>query len=130
VDDARKQAFTSDEQELFVRNALDLITLWGDSSAESLTHDYSYREWTGMIDGFYLPRWQMYIAYLENQLKGKHPLPVDFYSWEKSWIKTAYIKPQETNNSVIETVKEALDMSQKIIKTQPQILLSPLPGVE
>jgi alpha-N-acetylglucosaminidase len=116
VDDARKQASTPEEQKLFVRNALDLITLWGDESKESLTHDYSYREWTGMMDGFYLPRWQMFITYLENDLQGKQPNPVDFYNWEKNWINTANIRSENTNNSVIETVKETLEMIAPIIQ--------------
>jgi alpha-N-acetylglucosaminidase len=69
-----------------------------------------------MMDGFYLPRWQMFITYLENDLQGKQPNPVDFYNWEKNWINTANIRSENTNNSVIETVKETLEMIAPIIQ--------------
>lgn len=50
---------------LELNNARTLITTWGErhTSERSGLHDYSYREWQGMLSDFYLPRWQ---KYLEN----------------------------------------------------------------
>jgi alpha-N-acetylglucosaminidase len=118
VESARKQATSPAEQNLFIRNGLDLITLWGDSSEKDLLHDYSYREWSGMLDGFYLPRWLMFIEYLEKDLQNKQPPRVDFYTWEKRWVNTYNHTENNMNTQVIPIVTEAIEAVSPIIQNE------------
>ena len=68
---------------LFRENAAMLITVWGDSVAANAggLHDYSHREWGGLIAELYLPRWKAFFDYELNG--GESP---DFYRMEKEWV--------------------------------------------
>lgn len=70
---------------LFKKNAAMLITVWGDSVASNSggLHDYSHREWGGLIKGLYYKRWK---AFFDHELRGA-PVP-DFYEMEKEWIES------------------------------------------
>ncbi len=65
VEKARSYGKSEDEKAYFEGILKTLYTSWGDRSASEILHDYSARELSGMIEGFYLPRWKTYFAYLE-----------------------------------------------------------------
>ncbi len=46
------------------RNAAQLITVWGDSVASNLRglHDYSHREWSGLLRELYYQRWKAFLT--------------------------------------------------------------------
>ena len=48
---------TPEEKEYFERNARTIITVWGDSYYLS---DYANRDWDGLVETFYKPRWEMF----------------------------------------------------------------------
>lgn len=58
VDSARRRASDSDEERLFVRNASTLVTIWGPEDPSIF--DYGWREWGGLIKGFYRQRWKIF----------------------------------------------------------------------
>ena len=60
-----RRANISDAQ-LYELNARTIITLWGPS--RSVLHEYSYRLWAGLISGFYLPRWRMWLTRVHAKL--------------------------------------------------------------
>ncbi|HVU95787.1 MAG TPA: GH92 family glycosyl hydrolase [Puia sp.] len=81
---ARDCGVTVAERGLYEKNARDLITLWGDK--ESGLREYSNRQWSGLIRGFYKHRWEMLFAQLD---KGKIDWAVfekEVKDWEWSWV--------------------------------------------
>ena len=52
-----------------MREATSLVTIWGGENDRPLIFDYSWREWTGLIEGYYLKRWQMFYSMLEDCLE-------------------------------------------------------------
>ena len=60
-----------------------LITVWGDSVAANRggLHDYSHREWGGIIRELYYPRWKAFFDF--ELFGGDEP---DYYEMEKDWI--------------------------------------------
>ena len=60
ITDARRCGTTDAERALYERNARDLITLWGDT--DSPLHEYSCRQWSGLMTDFYKARWQKFFA--------------------------------------------------------------------
>jgi alpha-N-acetylglucosaminidase len=89
IGDARRCGASADESDLYEKNARDLITLWGDK--ESGLHEYSCRQWSGLVKDFYKPRWEKYFAYLrEKMVNGSRMEETDFASaikdWEWSWV--------------------------------------------
>ena len=84
--------------ELFDHNARLLITTWGPERAANGggLRDYSNREWGGLIETYYLPRWKQYF----QELQAGNPLPTasDWYKMEEAWASDATlalpVKPQ------------------------------------
>ena len=75
---------TDADRALMERNARTLITVWGDRPSARRLHDYSNREWGGMLSSFYLPRWKRFFETVERG----EALPDDdgWYEIESEWI--------------------------------------------
>jgi alpha-N-acetylglucosaminidase len=70
IADARAIGVTkAEEEDLYEKNARPLITTWGPYNDHAIQYDYSARQWNGMIQDFYKPRWQMFIHFLKGELK-------------------------------------------------------------
>ena len=65
--DARACGETPAQKALYERNARLLITVWGPPEAGAQLFDYSNRQWSGLIAGYYIPRWKKFLAHLEAQ---------------------------------------------------------------
>ena len=65
-------------------NARTLISVWGPEKAaeEGSLHDYSSRQWGGMLKDFYLARWEMFFNALEQ---GKTITSQEWFKWEENW---------------------------------------------
>jgi len=110
ISDARAWSKDKATQDYYERNAGMLLTIWGPSD-NPLIFDYSWREWSGLIKLYYLPRWQKFYAYLGGLLDkgesysdptrrthGREALRAnDFYSkladWEIAWNKKHHALP-------------------------------------
>lgn len=69
IADARSWGDTDEEKNLLERDATSLITIWGaDGGSDPNIFDYSWREWSGLISGFYLQRWAKFYSMLEEHL--------------------------------------------------------------
>ncbi|MDF3078390.1 MAG: Alpha-N-acetylglucosaminidase [Sphingobacteriaceae bacterium] len=91
---AKKVGNTPQEKALYEKNARNLITLWGGKDATLA--EYSCRQWSGMISGFYKPRWQQFFRYADQQLSaGKEINQKEFeekiVDWEWNWINSSDI---------------------------------------
>lgn len=78
--DARSHGTTPEEKALYATNAAMLVTIWGpDAETEGRhvdIHDYAWREWSGLIGRFYLPRWEKFHALLAQSIdKGDYRDP-------------------------------------------------------
>lgn len=65
--DARSWGTTEEERNAYEKAARTLITVWGPVTPNALFFDYSHRQWSGLISGFYKPRWEKFIDYLIHQ---------------------------------------------------------------
>ncbi|MBB6002545.1 alpha-N-acetylglucosaminidase [Arcicella rosea] len=66
--DARSWGNTPEEKDLFEKDATSLLTIWGYEGKVPTIFDYAWREWSGLIDGFYKVRWKMFYDMLQNSL--------------------------------------------------------------
>ena len=70
--DARSFAATPEERQQYAWDAAMLVTIWGpaaDRGGERIEiFDYSWREWSGLINEYYLPRWQKFHAMLARSI--------------------------------------------------------------
>ncbi|AMR32282.1 alpha-N-acetylglucosaminidase [Mucilaginibacter sp. PAMC 26640] len=120
INEARANGITEKEKNLYELNARDLVTLWGDK--ESGLREYSNRQWAGLINGYYKPRWELYINQLNNSLANSTTFDNDAFikqvkDWEWQWVNkhdNAY--PAVANGDAITTAKDIYKKYNAVIK--------------
>jgi alpha-N-acetylglucosaminidase len=70
LEDSKKHATNLAERRQYERNARLQITVWGPSAPDAMLFDYSNRQWSGLIHGYYIPRWEKFLNYLSAQPTG------------------------------------------------------------
>lgn len=131
VSDAHSWAGNEEELALYDLNASMLLTQWGPEEKEGQPHifDYAWKEWSGLISGYYYPRWELFFNHISTLLdEGKKfhdaQLPQqynraklranDFYSemadMEIDWIYSIKSIPVVSGE---ETVEVALELFEK-----------------
>ncbi len=109
VEQAKALAKNADDfsKKIYEFNARALITTWGayNQSETGQLHDYSNRQWSGLIGDFYKPRWEHWIANRRAELNGEsYEKDVNWFEWEWNWVwsDTVYpIEPKRTDLSVL-----------------------------
>jgi len=72
ITDARAHGNTVEEKNLYEKNARCILTLWGPiADGEPRIQDYAWREWSGLIKDYYVPRWEMHLSMLRQHLVEK-----------------------------------------------------------
>lgn len=109
IADARKWGTTAQEKALYEMNARDLVTLWGDK--ESPLHEYSNRQWSGLLNDFYRVRWQKYFAMLDKALvDGKEPdfdgFTAQIKDWEWNWVNTQKPYPVKATGDPVSVARK------------------------
>lgn len=102
--DARNCGTTLAEKALYERNARDLITLWG--GADSPLHEYSCRQWGGLLNDFYKVRWQKFFALAAQALRTGRPMEIEAFNrsiskWEWEWVNRQNKYPVHPKGSSI-----------------------------
>lgn len=85
---ARKNGVDDREKALMELNARRLITVWGTEEASGTLHDYSHREWSGILRDLYYPRWKAWFEYQTNKLRGVPAPEPDYYTMERIWSES------------------------------------------
>ncbi|MGQ1889205.1 alpha-N-acetylglucosaminidase [Thermophagus sp. OGC60D27] len=123
--DARKCGFTPGEKELYEQNARNLITLWGD--ANNRLHEYSNRQWSGLLSDFYKPRWEQFFDQVRTHWGhfDQNDFDENIKQWEWQWVlskKEFPVNPQGNSAEiVVELYKKYRDKIIPLTNMQPQI---------
>jgi alpha-N-acetylglucosaminidase len=123
ISDARKLGTNEVEKKLFERNARNLITLWGDE--KSTLNEYSCRQWSGMLKGFYKPRWIEFFKYAHAQLIAKKEVDQKAFEeqikqWEWKWVNGSESYTDKTIGNPVTIAKQLYQKYYTIIKTTYQ----------
>lgn len=89
LNDAKRWGTNDAEKALYEKNARNLITLWGDKDAS--LHEYANKHWSGLLNGFYLQRWQQFFKAAAAGMNTKHPFNQEDFDtkikqWEWNWV--------------------------------------------
>ncbi len=104
VNQAKRLATNADDfaKDIYEWNAKALVTTWGSyNQAETGgLHDYSNRQWSGLLGDFYKNRWEIWIANRVKELKGQSVSDPVWFPWEWSWTwqKTEYTDKPSGND--------------------------------
>lgn len=104
VEQAKALAKNADDfsKKIYEFNAKALITTWGayNQSEIGQLHDYSNRQWSGLIGDFYKPRWECWIAAQKAKLQGKEfEEKSDWFVWEWNWVWENTVYPTTSKKS-------------------------------
>ena len=107
IAEARSWGSTAGEQDLCEYNARLLLTTWANST--SSLNDYANREWSGLIGGFYLPRWQQFMTNLysavdNSQAFNQAAAQSQIAAWELQWITQHQTYPTNTAGDTLVVV--------------------------
>ncbi|WBL26409.1 alpha-N-acetylglucosaminidase [Zunongwangia sp. HGR-M22] len=103
---AREWGTDPQEKALYEQNARDLITLWG--GKDNRLHEYSNRQWSGLMADFYKPRWEQYFKAVKKDWSKFDQSQFDekIKEWEWNWVQTEEEFPTQPSGSAIGKAKE------------------------
>ncbi|KAL2478430.1 alpha-N-acetylglucosaminidase family/NAGLU family [Forsythia ovata] len=86
LESAKKLAVNADEIKQYEWNARTQVTMWYDNTknVQSQLHDYANKFWSGILEGYYLPRASMFFTRLLKSLKENKDFKLE--EWRKEWI--------------------------------------------
>ena len=132
ITDARSWGDTEEEKDLFEKDATSLVTIWG-GDGDPIIFDYSWREWPGLIEGYYYNRWKMFYDMLQTHLDNgtnysEEGIPMvhgreafranDFYNELANWELSFVAKSNKARTPITQgdEVEIASELYQKYLK--------------
>jgi alpha-N-acetylglucosaminidase len=116
IHSARAWGKTEAEQAIYERNARDLVTLWGDR--DSPLHEYACRQWSGLLNDFYRPRWAQFFTQLAKSLQSGSAADLQAFDqhirgWEWRWVLQRSDYPLSAHGDPIRQVQQMYDKYRK-----------------
>jgi alpha-N-acetylglucosaminidase len=97
--DAKRCATNDSERRQYERNARFQITVWGPSAPDAMLFDYANKQWSGLIRGYYVPRWKWFLDYLADQPAGEA-------RFTGNNLATQYKRPSDQANAFYEELSQ------------------------
>ena len=102
------QTLNKHQKNLCEKNARNLVTLWGGKNA--VLHEYACKQWNGLIQDFYMPRWSFFIEAVKEDLKKGKSTDFDKFEesikeWEWNWVNSRKDYPDTPTTDAIEICK-------------------------
>ncbi len=109
LEDAKCWGTADAERANFEWNARRMVTIWGSIKEKGL-RDYCYKEWSGMLSGYYLKRWQWYLDKLAAALQQDKPFDAAAFSqqlweWERDWAGGKETYPTKPHGDSVEVAR-------------------------
>lgn len=106
--DAKRWGTTDAERAKFEWNARRVLTLWGTGK---VIRDYARKEWSGMLSGFYLHRWEWYLREVGEALNDERPFDSKAFSeklweWERDWADGTETYPTMPNGDSVAVARK------------------------
>ncbi|XP_023004465.1 alpha-N-acetylglucosaminidase [Cucurbita maxima] len=86
LESAKKLATNPSEMKQYEWNARTQVTMWYDNTEvnQSKLHDYANKYWSGLLEGYYLPRALTYFYYVSKSLRKNESFHLE--EWRREWI--------------------------------------------
>ncbi|GAA4300184.1 alpha-N-acetylglucosaminidase [Aestuariibaculum suncheonense] len=122
ISDARHWGETDEEKALYEQNARNLITLWGNK--DNRLHEYSNRQWSGLLNDFYKPRWEQFFSSVKMNWESFNQTDFDnqIKQWEWDWVISQKSFPIQASGDARTIVKELYEKYRKQIVPLTEIM--------
>ena len=103
LEDAKRWGATDMERAKVEWNARRVLTLWGNGTS---LRDYAWKEWSGLVGGFYARRWQIFFGRLEESLAAGKPFDEaacqnEILKFENEWSSSRETYPSQTRGDSV-----------------------------
>jgi alpha-N-acetylglucosaminidase len=107
LEDAKRWGATDAEKARLQWNARRVLTLWGETP---VIDDYAHKEWSGMISGFYLPRWEKALRQATEDLRygrafDAKAFDVQIRPWMRQWSDRQDVYPDQARGDSVEVAE-------------------------
>ncbi|KAH8601973.1 putative alpha-N-acetylglucosaminidase [Bisporella sp. PMI_857] len=106
---ARAQSSNVSVSDFYEFQARNQITLWGPNAEIS---DYASKSWGGLVGGYYIPRWEIFVQYLlETELEAYNTTELNarLRAFEKEWeSSTTEVRSSKIVGSLKDILEETL----------------------
>lgn len=122
---AREYGETEEQANLFEHNARTQVTIWGTSiyAGDSEVSDYANKEWSGLISGFYVQRWRMWLDRLEEDLTSGYPY--DMEGWRRACLDFVYRWVDGTETYPVKPSGNAVLLSRRMFEKYGPLVAPP-----
>jgi alpha-N-acetylglucosaminidase len=121
ISTAKQWGTTDAEKKQYEQNARWQVTVWGPDGPGAQLSDYSNRQWSGLLSGYYLPRWKRFLDFQATQISAKAPDPKaaaafakSLTAWEYQWCDGSESYPDAPVGDPVETSRRMLAKWQPI----------------
>lgn len=88
----------------------------------STLREYSCRQWSGLLNGFYKKRWEQFFAYVIDQMKSHKPVEEKAFDnqikeWEWSWVNSHEAYFDKPKGNAVSIAKEMYTKYKDIIES-------------
>lgn len=108
LEQAKSLSQVKENRDLYEWNARTLITVWGNKPASEKggLHDYSGREWNGLLSDLYYYRWKLFFDNTIKEMLGEKLPPIDFFAIEEAWTHQQKKYSDKPEGNVLEVATE------------------------
>lgn len=113
LEQARAWGEDDDERARFEYDARSILSTWGARvhADGSGLHDYANREWSGLMAGLYMKRWERYFEVLDDAFATTaRPRPIDWFAMEDSWARARDRYPTTPQGDAVAIAREVSAM--------------------
>jgi len=75
---------------------------------DTVSRDYAYKEWSGLLEDYYLPRWEMFVEDLGARLRGAPGREINYFEFEHRWAEERKDYPVEPRGDPVRAAAAAL----------------------
>ena len=116
---AKRWAANADDARHLEWNARNQVTLWGPK--DSGLHEYAHKHWSGLVSGFYLPRWTQFFGRLqlslsENKAFDNKQWQQDVMDWEEAWTHQTDSFPETPTGNAVDASRTMLETYGPVVR--------------
>jgi alpha-N-acetylglucosaminidase len=116
ISEGRGFGTTAADKELLEQNARTLVTVWGPEIPAQSLHDYSNREWSGLLKSFYYERWKVWIDTQLKGLRAGNAQPMDWFKREEAWTHQRHAFPSTPVGDSVAQAKRIAEKYSTLLK--------------
>jgi alpha-N-acetylglucosaminidase len=121
IEDARGFGSNDSERNALEQNARTILTTWGEKDTH--LNEYANRNWGGLIEGYYVERWRLFIEDLRESLQSGKPFDAAAFhekitAFEWGWTSRHEPYPSAPTGETYKVARELFTRYAQLIRAE------------